>query len=39
MADKPEECLPLYTKSNERLEFIGDGVLGCITKFSLYEDF
>ena len=39
LADKPEECLPLYTKSNERLEFIGDGVLECITKFSLYRRF
>ena len=39
LADKPDECLPLYTKSNERLEFIGDGVLECITKFSLYRRF
>ena len=30
---KPLDCLPLYTKSNERLEFIGDGVLECITKY------
>ncbi len=39
LATKPEECLPLYTKSNERLEFIGDGVLECITKYSLYRRF
>ena len=30
---QPANCLPLYTKSNERLEFVGDGVLECITKF------
>jgi dsRNA-specific ribonuclease len=36
---KPEDCLPLYTKSNERLEFIGDGVLECITKYYLYRRF
>jgi dsRNA-specific ribonuclease len=36
---KPDNCLPLYTKSNERLEFVGDGVLECITKFSLYRRF
>lgn len=33
---KPDDCLRLYTKSNERLEFIGDGVLECITKYYLY---
>ncbi len=36
---KPADCLPLYTKSNERLEFIGDGVLECITKYYLYRRF
>jgi len=36
---KPENCLPLYTKSNERMEFVGDGVLECVTKFSLYRRF
>ena len=36
---KPLDCLPLYTKSNERLEFIGDGVLECITKYYLYRRF
>jgi hypothetical protein len=36
---KPDECLPLYTKSNERLEFVGDGVLECITKYYLYRRF
>jgi len=36
---KPDDCLPLYSKSNERLEFVGDGVLECITKYYLYRRF
>ena len=36
---KPDNCLTLYSKSNERLEFIGDGVLECITKYYLYRRF
>ena len=32
-------CLPLSSKSNERLEFLGDGVLECITKQYLYRRF
>ena len=32
-------CLPLKTKSNERLEFLGDGVLECVVKFHLYRRF
>ena len=36
---KPENCLPLHTKSNERLEFVGDGILECITKYYLYRRF
>ena len=39
ISDKPHECLPLKTKSNERLEFIGDGILECITKYYLYRRF
>ena len=39
IAPKPSDCLPLKTKSNERLEFIGDGVLECITKYYLYKRF
>jgi dsRNA-specific ribonuclease len=39
IVEKPNDCLPLYTKSNERLEFVGDGVLECITKFYLYRRF
>ena len=36
---KPEDCYELKTKSNERLEFLGDGVLECITKYYLYRRF
>ena len=36
---KPDDCLPLHTKSNERLEFVGDGILECITKYYLYRRF
>ena len=39
ITEKPDNCLPLYSKSNERLEFIGDGVLECITKYYLYRRF
>ena len=39
IVDKPSDCLPLKTKSNERLEFLGDGVLECITKYYLYRRF
>ena len=39
MVSKPQDCLPLHTKSNERLEFVGDGVLECITKYYLYRRF
>jgi dsRNA-specific ribonuclease len=35
----PLNCLKLSTKSNERLEFIGDGVLELITKYYLYRRF
>ena len=39
IVDKPSDCLPLKTKSNERLEFLGDGVLECVTKYYLYRRF
>jgi len=35
----PKGCVDLKTKSNERLEFIGDGVLELITKYYLYRRF
>jgi dsRNA-specific ribonuclease len=36
---KPDDCLPLKSKSNERLEFLGDGILEAITKYYLYRRF
>jgi ribonuclease-3 len=39
IADRPNDCMTLKTKSNERLEFLGDGVLECITKYYLYRRF
>ena len=39
IVDKPSNCLPLSTKSNERLEFLGDGVLELVTKYYLYRRF
>ena len=39
IAEKPDDCMRLRTKSNERLEFLGDGVLECITKYYLYRRF
>ena len=39
IAEKPDDCMSLKTKSNERLEFLGDGVLECITKYYLYRRF
>ena len=39
IAAKPDDAMSLKTKSNERLEFVGDGVLECITKYYLYRRF
>jgi len=39
IVDRPEDCMPLSSKSNERLEFLGDGVLELITKYYLYRRF
>jgi len=39
IVDQPTNCMRLRTKSNERLEFLGDGVLECITKYYLYRRF
>lgn len=39
IAERPAGCLPLATKSNERLEFLGDGILECVTKYYLYRRF
>lgn len=37
--DKPPDCLSLKSKSNERLEFLGDGILEAVIKFYLYYRF
>ena len=37
--ERPDDCMSLKTKSNERLEFLGDGVLELITKYYLYRRF
>lgn len=39
IVEKPNNCMHLKTKSNERLEFLGDGVLECVTKYYLYRRF
>jgi len=39
IVERPVDCLPLSTKSNERLEFLGDGILECVTKYLLYRRF
>ena len=39
ITEQPPDCLPLRSKSNERLEFLGDGVLECIVKYYLYRRF
>ncbi len=36
---RPPNCLNLRSTSNERLEFLGDGILENITKFYLYKRF
>ena len=37
MADKPESCLELRKCSNERLEFLGDSIIGAVVAHYLYE--
>jgi dsRNA-specific ribonuclease len=39
IVEKPNDCLGLSTKSNERLEFLGDGLLELVTKYYLYRRF
>jgi dsRNA-specific ribonuclease len=39
IVERPQDCMPLSSKSNERLEFLGDGVLECVTKYLLYRRF
>jgi len=37
--ERPPDCIELKSKSNQRLEFLGDGILECVTKFHLYRRF
>jgi dsRNA-specific ribonuclease len=39
IVERPNDCMPLSSKSNERLEFLGDGVLELVTKYYLYRRF
>ena len=39
IVERPPDCMPLSSKSNERLEFLGDGILECVTKLYLYKRF
>jgi dsRNA-specific ribonuclease len=39
IVEKPDDCIPLSTKCNERMEFLGDGVLELAAKFFLYRNF
>lgn len=39
IVERPSDCMPLSSKSNERLEFLGDGILECVTKLYLYKRF
>ena len=36
---QPANCMALKTKSNERMEFLGDGVVELVTKYILYKRF
>ena len=37
LAEHPESCLPLRDTSNERLEFLGDSIIGAVVAHYLYE--
>ena len=37
--DPPNGALPLASKSNQRLEFLGDGILESVAKFWIYRNF
>jgi dsRNA-specific ribonuclease len=39
IVERPANCLPLSSKCNQRLEFLGDGVLELVTKYLLYRRF
>lgn len=37
--DPPNGAIPLASKSNQRLEFLGDGILESVAKFWIYRNF
>ena len=39
IVERPSDCMSLKSKSNERLEFLGDGILELVTKYYLYRRF
>ena len=39
IVERPSDCMSLKTKSNERLEFLGDGILELVVKYYLYRRF
>lgn len=39
IAEMPPNCVSLKTKSNERMEFLGDGVVELVAKYYLYRRF
>jgi hypothetical protein len=39
IVERPSNCMPLSSKSNESLEFLGDGILEAIAKYYLYRRF
>ena len=39
IVERPTDCMQLKSKSNERLEFLGDGALELVTKYYLYRRF
>jgi ribonuclease-3 len=36
MAERPQDCLPLQKQHNERLEFVGDSILGAVIAIYLW---
>jgi len=39
IAPCPDGIIPLQSTTNERLEFLGDGILECVTKYYMYRRF
>jgi ribonuclease-3 len=37
IAERPDNCLPLFKEDNEKMEFVGDSVIGCVVATYLRE--